>query len=58
VAVTFEYSTDLVTWNSGPAFIQPVSAVYQGATELTTWQATTPLSTAPHAYVRLAVTLK
>ncbi len=58
VAVTFEYSNDLVTWNSGPACIQQVNAVYQGATELATWQAATPLNEAGHAYVRLVVTLK
>jgi hypothetical protein len=56
VAVSFEYSTDLVHWNTGPGYIEEVSAVYEGATELTTWQSPTPLSAAAHAYVRLVVT--
>jgi hypothetical protein len=57
-ALTLEYSTNLVTWQSGPTYLQQVNALYQGATELATWQATVPVSAANHAYVRLLVTLK
>jgi hypothetical protein len=58
VSVAFQYSNDLVTWNSGPAYIQQISSVYEGAAALATWQAAAPLSAAGHAYVRLVAAVK
>jgi hypothetical protein len=56
VSVAFAYSTDLMTWRTGPAYVQQVSSVYQGATELVTWQAAAPSGTATQAYLQLVVT--
>jgi hypothetical protein len=56
VSLTVEYSSDLVTWQSGPAWFTQTGIVDQGATQLITVAATTPVSPATRAFIRLRVT--
>ena len=47
VALSLEWSGDLRSWQSGPAWILQVSSVNQGPIEVITAQATTPISSSP-----------
>jgi hypothetical protein len=53
VSLDLEWSSDLVTWQSGPAYFQQLSAVDQGAVELITMQGTAPVSATSQGFVRL-----
>ncbi len=53
VALTIDWSTDLVNWQSGPAYLQQTSVEDQGATQLITLQASTPLSAGPSGFLRV-----
>ena len=53
VALTPEWSEDLVTWQSGPAFFQQVNQLDAGATQLITLQATAPVSQSGRGFFRL-----
>lgn len=55
-ALTTEWSTDLVNWQSGPAYLRQTSVVDQGAIQLITVQAITPVSSNTSGFVRLRVT--
>lgn len=56
VSIALQYSTDLKTWHSGPAYFQQIGNVNQGATNIITLQATTPINAASSAYVRMVAT--
>ncbi len=56
VTLTTDWSTDLVSWQSGPTYVQQTSLVDQGATQLITVQATTPVSPGHGGFLRLRVT--
>jgi len=55
VTVALEWSPNLVTWQSGPAYFQQLSAVNQGAVQLITTQATLPVTAASQGFVQLRV---
>ncbi len=56
VSVVVEQSNDLVNWNSGPAYVETVSVVDQGASWLTTVRLATATGAAATGYLRLRVT--
>jgi hypothetical protein len=56
VSLLVEQSNDLVNWQSGPGYIQPVSCVDEGPAQRITVQLTTPVAGASAGYLRLRVT--
>ena len=53
VSLTISQSSDLVSWQSGPAYIQPVSTVDQGAIQSITVRLAAPASAAPSSFLSL-----
>lgn len=53
VSIALEYSTDLKTWQSGPAYFEQAGSVSLGGTNLVTVQAIAPVHAASRAYVRM-----
>jgi hypothetical protein len=53
VTLTIEQSSDLLNWQSGPAYVQQMSCVDQGATRLITARLVTAAGTAPSGFLRL-----
>ena len=56
VSLVIEQSNDLVTWQSGPGFIQQASCVDEGPIQRITVQLTTQVAGAAVGYLRLRVT--
>jgi hypothetical protein len=56
VSLLVEQSEDLITWRSGPAYVQQVSAVDRGATVLITVQLARPIGARSVSFLRLRVT--
>jgi hypothetical protein len=56
VAVTLQTSSDLVNWQSGPAYFQQLNVVDQVTNQLITAQTTAPVGAGAKAFVRLVAT--
>ena len=56
VAPAIEQSSDLLSWQSGPGYVEQVSCVDQGVTQLITVRLVTPANAGPSAFLRLKVT--
>ncbi len=56
VTATLYSSTDLVTWQSGPAYFQQLNVVDQVTNQLVTVQTSTAVNAATNTFVRLGVT--
>jgi hypothetical protein len=51
-----EISTDLVTWRSGPPYLNPVQIVDNGATDTVTVSSPNTIAAQPSQFLRLRVT--
>ena len=56
LTLAVDWSPDLKSWYSGPSWVQQVNLVDQGATQLITVQATTPLTSSFSGFLRLRAT--
>ena len=56
VSVAVEQSNDLTTWHSGTSYVQQLSLVDQGGTQLITVQAVAPISSNADNFLRLRTT--
>jgi hypothetical protein len=56
VSVVVEQSNDLVTWHSGTNYVQQISLVDQGSTQLITAQTLVPVGASAANFVRLRAT--
>jgi alpha-N-arabinofuranosidase len=56
VAITLETSTNLTSWQTGPAYFQQLNVIDQVTNQIVTAQATAPVSAGSKAFVRFVVT--